>query len=174
MSDQQITIKISSAFEGEPVDLTIAELGVLLTAVNRSLNKLVVAYPDALRKSTEFSYDRINQEPPFVELKVSSIRKGCIEIQAIADALTAIGLDPASAKAVILNILAVAICDPEKVGILTGDFTRGVKRNAQASVGKVITIAIAIKKKVAQLKAKVDANGKVKVETQIPPPDDTQ
>lgn len=174
MNDELITIKISSAVKGVAADLTVAELGVLLTAVNRSLNKLVIADPNALRKPTALPYDRINQEPPFVELKVSSIRKGCIELQAIADALTAIGLDPASAKAVILSILANAIFDPEKAKTIASDVARGVKRIAQASAGKVITVAITIKGKAVQLTAKVDANGKVKVETQVPPPDDTQ
>lgn len=174
MSDELITIKISSALEGEAVDLTVAELGVLLTAVNRSMNKLVIADPDALRKPTALSYDRINQEPPFVELKISSIRKGSIELQAIADSLTAIGLDPASAKSVILGILTNAIFDPERAKTLTGEFTRAVKRVAQASAGKVITVAITIKHKVVQITAKVDEIGNVKVETQLPPPEDTQ
>lgn len=167
MDNELVKIEIASSFDGQEIDLTVAEMGVLLVAINRSLNKLVISAPEILDKLANPSYDSINQEPAFIQLKLHSVKKGSLILHTIVEALNTVGLDPVSAKSVVLSVLANVIYDKVKAKTIVNDISRGVKRVAKSASGKEISISITAKNKTILLKAKISNKGQVKVDFKL-------
>lgn len=170
--ENALTIKISSTIEQQEQDLTVAEIGVLFTAVNRSLNKIALTGMPHLDQQAVPRYHSIIQEPNLVQLKLQSVKKGSLEVQVIIDTLNAIGLDQASAKSILLSVLASAIYDPNRAKIIASDMSRAVSRITNGAIGKTFTLAISTKNAIAKFSVNVD--DKQKVIANRYPPDDIQ
>lgn len=106
MSDDSIKIKIDASIDGEEADLSVSELGALFTAINRCLNQIP---PGDGHKGGDTPksrhFDAINYEPAFVELKVSSIKRGCVELEVFATALKFLNDLPEPHRSLILGAL---------------------------------------------------------------------
>lgn len=64
-------IRIRATEEGEPKNLTIAELGVLLTGINRAINK-------ASTSGRAAGYSPLSQEPIKIRSEITSVENGSI------------------------------------------------------------------------------------------------
>lgn len=169
MGEEELRIHISSTLEGEKVDLTISELGALLTGLHRSFNKLINSrYYD----SPEFSrYFPIVEEPGFVQLRIRSVQTGSIDIHGILEALRPAlehGMNVADA------VLGAAIYDAVNGKILIRDFKRAVQRVARGSPGKEIKVRMySSKGAITGFLARIGHDGKVR-EVRVIPSDDVQ
>ena len=141
--------------------------------MNRSLNKLAISSSEIPEKMLSTPYKPLSQEPAYIQIKLHSVKIGCIELQVIADALNGIGLDHDTAKNLLLDIIGNAIYNPENIKTLAKDISRAVKRVAESSKNKLFTISITIKGKTKRIMAKVSPDAK-KVEVHRNPPDDIQ
>lgn len=158
-------ILITSEFENRPVKLTIAEIGVLLTGINRSINSIIQSdYDNELKLLGDFKTSA-GREPTGVVLSLLEARHGSLEIQLAIDFLNSVGLDPDTAKNILINILANAIWDVERSKRLVYDFRRAIQRISNGANGKVIVLKIYFKNKIKTLKANINLKGKVKIIT---------
>lgn len=170
MADEFLGIHIAATGPSSTDELTVAELAVLLTAVNRSINK--IAASGAVFSGADYS--PLSQEPMLVQLRVARVRQGSVVIQAAIDAFNAIGLDPDTAKQLLLGILANALFDPGRTQTLIYDFTRALQRIAYGAVGKTFTVTLSFKRRVTRLYGNVIEGEGLKVSVEHDIPDDIQ
>ncbi len=164
MSDTSITLDLRASLDGREVDLTVAEIGVLSLPLNRTLNKLSVPEEKITRSEVALAYEPQHQEPAFIELRLHSAKRGSLVLEVVAQALDAIGLDPVSAKAVLLSVLANALWDPTRTKTVISDLARGARRVANSAKGKVIMVSVAIRNKIRRFKITVNLDESVRVE----------
>lgn len=173
MSDDSITIKIKASIDGEETDLSVSELGVLFTAINRCFNQIPLSDWHAVLDTPENPhFDRINYEPAFVELKVSSIKKGSVELEVFATALKFLNDLPEPQRTLILGALGSGTWEISKT--FGKHFSRAAKRIAFASSGKVISVAIKLKNKTSKFSATFSSPGNVSTHSESSNPDDIQ
>jgi hypothetical protein len=169
-----IEVRVSVLRNELASDLTVAELGVMLTALNRTLNKLALDSPELREWLPELYYSPIQNEPVFIQLSVTSVRSGSVELQVAIDFLSRIGLDHDTAKTLLIGILANALFDPHRATKIVYDFLRGIKRVSRGALGKTIEMVITIKNAAIRLRAHVSEGGDVEVNVHRSPPDDIQ
>lgn len=172
MTNEVIKIKIASTINGEEIDLSVAELGALLTAINRCFNQLPLEGVDAEVTSIHRGFDRFNFEPALVELKISSISRGCVELEIITKALDILNGLPEPQRTLILGALGSGAWDISK--IFTKHFARATKRIALASSGKVISVAITSKHKTFKFIANFGKERNIHISSGNSTPDDIQ
>jgi len=173
MTGDSIKIKIEASIGGEETDLSVSELGVLFTAINRCFNQIPRsdehAGSDAPRNP---HFHKNNYEPAFVELKVSSIKRGCVELEVFAKALEFLNDLPEPHRSLILGALGSGAWDISKT--FGKHFARATKRIAVASSGKVISVAITVKNKTSKFVATFGSPGNVSTHSKNSTPDDVQ
>jgi hypothetical protein len=131
------------------VNLTVAEIGVFLTGVNRSFNQyaaqVVESNPDLTSKKRDDSKEHLasmSEEPSLIRLEVTEIRQGSVEIQAAIDFFAAIGLDPATAKGALIGILTQALGDKKRCKNFENQFQKAIRRIARSSPPKIFQMQI--------------------------------
>lgn len=169
MTTEGIRIKIASTINDEETDLSVAELGVLLTSINRCFNQIPIEGYETGGASAAHHFDRINFEPALVELKISSIKNGCVELEVLAKALEHVNKLPEPQRTLILGALGSGAWDVSK--IFGKHFARAAKRIAIASAGKVITVAITAKNKTSKFIAMIDERRNVIIKSDDSTPD---
>lgn len=168
-----IRITISSQLNGKEANITVAEAGALLTAVNRSFNALVESSGDIKFSSDSLGRATAGQEPDLVQLSIVEARHGSLEVQVLIEALNAIGLDQATAKSILAGIVGAAISDPKKTKQIGKDLSRGVRRIVRTAKRKTYRLTIVIGQKVKTFFAYVSDIGKVEISEQTTT-DDTE
>lgn len=114
MSEKEtFQIRISADSRGSPKHLTIGELGVLLTGINRALNKSV---------NPVQNYSPQSQEPDFVKSEVVRVDNGSVILTVVTD-FAAQGVIPA---AIVGGIFGNAAYDFSK--ILVREVARALRR----------------------------------------------
>ena len=158
-----LIIRFDSRYENQPTDLTVAEVGVLLTAVNRSINAIVASSNELKIAPEYFARATTFHEPDLVQLTIRDAKHGSFEVQAAIDLLNAIGLDHDTAKNILLGIVASALWDQEKTKRIARDFQRAIARIARGAKRKTIRLTISVRNRFKSLSATVDESGRVQV-----------
>jgi len=176
LNNKYLTIRFESFRNGKSIDFTVAELGTLLVAINRSVNALIADSGEVKQKQkqkpTTYTRATIFQEPDLVQLVVHSTRSGSFELQAVIDLLNAVGLDHENAKNLLLNIIATAMCNELGAKKIAADFKRAIRRISSTAREKTIYLVIRIGDKVKRIKAYVHKDGKVDVNIEEDESDD--
>lgn len=159
---------------GEPAAITAGELGVLLTASNRVVN--YIAYkaltdPEELEqkgvnddeRSPWFGRRSLRYEPDVLVLPIAEVRNGSVILQAAIEFFNLIGLDPETAKNLLLNLIAAGLWDGAKGIYARRAFGAAVQRVARTATGKSYLVDLTIENNALKLKIDISREGKVKV-----------
>lgn len=172
--DHVLHVHITASRDGRRDEIIASELGVLLTALNRTLNKIALHSADFRGAAERFGSDSVNYEPSFIRLQLRSIRKGSVDLQIVVDFFSLIGLDPVTAKSILLSLIANAIWNPDQTKTFVYDFRRAVNRIARGAVGKTIEMTIKLEEASIRLQATIEHQHDVRIDVKRQPPDDTQ
>jgi hypothetical protein len=174
MPDDSITVRFAAQDASGEAVLTAAEFGALMTALSRSLNKMVFDRATLTGWLPGNTVNARGYEPSLVGLKIVSLKAGSITLDAAitllpnSDTLREIGKDLA------LGILSTAIYDKYGRKILLYDLGRAVKRVSKGAFGKSFGIVIRYRDKTISLHTTVSKEGKVKSGSDHFPEDDVQ
>ena len=174
MPDDTITVRFAVRDGTGESDLTVAELGALMTGLSRSLNKLYVHVAPPAAQPSGTSRDARYYEPVVVKLTISALRKGSVTLDGAIRVLSDHGAIIDVAKTIGLNILASALYDQYGKRILLYDFRRAVKRVSKGALGKTFELGIRFCDRAVSLRASVSKEGKVQSGSDHFPEDDVQ
>jgi hypothetical protein len=173
-TDDRLSARFDSHNASGEFDLTAAELGVLMTGLSRSLNKIYLAGTAAADRQFRAGRDAMGYEPYAIGLKIISVRPGSVVLDAAVAVLPHQDAIREAGKELVLGVLTHAIYERYGRKILLYDFGRAVKRVSKGALGKSFELVIKLRGKSLNLTAHVSQDGDVDLGSTNFPEDDVQ